>query len=197
MGAGTPLRTAGGPRSVVDEPGLDGTLVEVARAAAACSRSRGGEGDWGVAVEGFWCTVRPPGQDIPSHGRRLSVSASARVAVEVLAAVAAAIADDPCVFTFVTDRGKLHEMNSRNGGPGPAGTFITVHPVGEGQFRRIAQELQRATFGLPGAAVLPGCAAQEVDPAEGRGSTVPEPRKPGDGQAFGRYETATEPEVTR
>ncbi|WP_354644908.1 class IV lanthionine synthetase LanL [Kitasatospora camelliae] len=154
MGADTPLRPAGGPGTVDDGPGLDGTLVEVARAAVAGRRARGGEGGWGVAVEGFWCTVRPPGPGFPEQGWKLHVSAASSVAVEVLAAVSAAISEDPCAFKFAADREKLRELNSRNSERGSSGKFITVYPRDDEQFRRLAEELHRATLGLPGPAVL-------------------------------------------
>ncbi|QKW19378.1 protein kinase/lanthionine synthetase C family protein [Kitasatospora sp. NA04385] len=154
MGAGTPLRRAGGPSQVDDGPGVDGTLVEVARAAVAGSRARGGDGDWTVAVEGFWCTVRPPGRELPAQGWKLHVSAASSVAVEVLSAVAAAVADDPCAFKFTADREKLHELNSRNSERGSAGKFLTVYPGDDEQFRRLAEELHRATAGMPGPVIL-------------------------------------------
>jgi len=154
MGAGTPLRTAGGPGSVGDAPDADGTLLEVARAAVAGTGSRGGDGDWGFTVEGFWCTVRPAAPEIPEQGWKLHVSAASEVAVEVLRAVVSVIAADPCAFKFAADREKLHELNSRNSERGSAGKFITVYPADEQQFRRIAEELHRATESLPGPTVL-------------------------------------------
>ncbi|WP_371496783.1 class IV lanthionine synthetase LanL [Kitasatospora sp. NBC_00374] len=155
MGTGTPLRTAGGTGSVDDGPaGVDGTLVEVARAAVAGAGDRGGEGGWLTAVDGRWCTVRPPGREIPGQGRKLHISAATDAAVQVLAAVSAVLAEDPCAFTFAADREKLRAVNSRRGDRGPAGTFITVHPADDAQFRRLAEELHRATLGLPGPVLL-------------------------------------------
>ncbi|KDN85740.1 class IV lanthionine synthetase LanL [Kitasatospora cheerisanensis] len=139
---------------VDDVPTADGTLVEVARAAVAGSRARGGDGDWTVAVEGFWCTVRPPGRELPEQGWKLHVAAASTVACEVLAAVAAVLAADPCAFKFAADRERLHEINSRNSERGSAGKFITVYPDGDEQFLRLAEELHRATAGMPGPAIL-------------------------------------------
>ncbi|MFE1319397.1 class IV lanthionine synthetase LanL [Kitasatospora phosalacinea] len=118
------------------------------------SRARGGGGDWTVAVEGFWCTVRPPGRELPAQGWKLHVSAASSVAVEVLSAVASAVADDPCAFKFTADREKLHEINSRNSERGSAGKFLTVYPGDDEQFRRLAEELHRATAGMPGPVIL-------------------------------------------
>ncbi|KJK56056.1 hypothetical protein UK12_24790, partial [Saccharothrix sp. ST-888] len=128
----------------------------MARAAVAGGGSRGGEGDWGVTVEGFWCTARPTGSGtaLPAQGWKIHVSAASEAAAEVLSAVASVIAEDPCAFKFAADREKLHEINSRNSERGSAGKFITVYPADERQFRRIAEELHRATGGLPGPAVL-------------------------------------------
>ncbi|WP_285738115.1 class IV lanthionine synthetase LanL [Kitasatospora phosalacinea] len=133
---------------------MDGTLVEVARAAVTGSRARGGGGDWTVAVEGFWCTVRPPGRELPAQGWKLHVSAASSVAVEVLSAVAAVVADDPCAFKFTADRQKLHEINSRNSERGSSGKFVTVYPNDDEQFRRLAEELHLATAGMPGPVIL-------------------------------------------
>ncbi|RKE18868.1 class IV lanthionine synthetase LanL [Streptomyces sp. TLI_171] len=154
MGAGTPLRRAGEPVPVVDEPGVDGTLVEVARAAVTGSRARGGDGGWTLAVEGFWCTVRPPGRNLPEQGWKLHVSAASAVAVEVLSAVAAVLAEDPCAFKFAADREKLHEINSRNSDRGSAGKFLSVYPGDDEQFLRLAEELHLATAGMPGPVIL-------------------------------------------
>ncbi|GAA2831464.1 hypothetical protein GCM10010441_64980 [Kitasatospora paracochleata] len=156
MGAGTPLRPAGGTGSVDDGPGGDGTLVEVVRAAVAGSRTEEGGSGWGVVVDGFWCTVRPPGREPVTHGWRLHVSAAAPVAAEVLTAVSAAIAGDPCAFRFAADLNRLREISSRNDARGAADTFITVYPEDEEQFRRLAAELHRATLGLPGPVVRSG-----------------------------------------
>ncbi|MFD7641080.1 class IV lanthionine synthetase LanL [Kitasatospora sp. NPDC059795] len=139
---------------VDDVPGRDGTLAEVARAAVANSRARGGGGDWTVAVEGFWCTVRPPGRELPEQGWKLHVAAASEVAVEVLASVAAVLAADPCTFKFAADRDRLHEINSRNSDRASAGKFLTVYPDGDEQFRRLAEELHRATSGMPGPTIL-------------------------------------------
>ncbi|BAJ28220.1 MULTISPECIES: class IV lanthionine synthetase LanL [Kitasatospora] len=132
---------------------MDGTLVEVARAAVTGSRARGGGGDWTVAVGGSWCTVRPPGREPPAQGWRLHVSAASSVAHEVLSAVAAAVAEDPCPFSFPADRGKLRDINARDREFESSGKFITVHPQDDGQFRRLAAELHLATAGMPGPTV--------------------------------------------
>ncbi|MER8182743.1 class IV lanthionine synthetase LanL [Kitasatospora sp. NPDC094015] len=152
MGAGTPLRTAGGPGSVDDGP--QGALVELVRAAVAGTGGRGGDGGWLTAVDGLWCTVRPPGLEIPEQGWKLHVSAATEAAAEVLAAVTAAIAADPCAFKFAADLEKLRQVNSRNSDRGSSGKFITVYPQGDEQFRRLAGELHAATLGLPGPVVL-------------------------------------------
>ncbi|WAL71596.1 hypothetical protein OU787_08805 [Kitasatospora sp. YST-16] len=124
--------------------------MEVARAAVAGSRARGGGGDWTVAVEGSWCTVRPPGREPPARGWELHVGAASSVAFEVLSAVAAAVADDPCPFAFAADRGILHGINAHDCAMESSGKFITVRPGGEEQFRRLAAELHLATTGMPG-----------------------------------------------
>ncbi|AUG76958.1 hypothetical protein CFP65_2101 [Kitasatospora sp. MMS16-BH015] len=139
-----------------DEPNVDGTLVEVARAAVHGAGSRGGDGGWEFTVEGFWCTARPLGTRTapPVQGWKLHVSAAAEVAEQVLAAVAGVLADDPCTFKFAADRERLHEVNSRNSERGSAGKYITAYPADEAQFGRLAERLHRATEDLPGPGVL-------------------------------------------
>ncbi|MEV7212609.1 lanthionine synthetase LanC family protein [Kitasatospora cineracea] len=116
----------------------------------AGSRARGGGGDWTVAVEGSWCTVRPPGREPPAQGWELHVGAASAVAFEVLSAVAAAVADDPCAFGFAADRGILRGINAHDCAMESSGKFITVRPGDDEQFRRLAAELHLATTGMPG-----------------------------------------------
>ncbi|MCC9311066.1 class IV lanthionine synthetase LanL [Kitasatospora sp. RB6PN24] len=137
----------------------DDTLVEVARAAVTGAPAPGGAevaGGWGAACDGFWCTVRPPTgvPAPPAQGWKIHVSAAGTVATEVLSAVAGVIAEDPCTFKFAADREKLHQINSRNSERGSAGKFITVYPADDDQFLRLAEELHRATEGMPGPVVL-------------------------------------------
>ncbi|WP_435649232.1 class IV lanthionine synthetase LanL [Kitasatospora purpeofusca] len=110
--------------------------------------------DWRVDVEGFWSTARPTPGELPDEGWKLHVSAASTVGGAVLAAVTEVLAEDPCAFRFATGPAQLHELNSRHSEQGSAGKFITVYPVGEPQFRRLAAALHRATDGLPGPAVL-------------------------------------------
>ncbi|MFB8061312.1 class IV lanthionine synthetase LanL [Kitasatospora purpeofusca] len=169
MRADTSLRTAGGTDpagdgSAGDGPDRDGRWPGMTRAAlAAGSRPVDGpDGQdqqdrrvrWQVDVEGFWCTARPTPGELPDEGWKLHVSAASTVGGAVLAAVTEVLAEDPCAFRFATGPAQLHELNSRHSEQGSAGKFITVYPVGEPQFRRLAAALHRATDGLPGPAVL-------------------------------------------
>ncbi|MFB9370394.1 class IV lanthionine synthetase LanL [Kitasatospora albolonga] len=154
MGAGTPLRTAGGPEPIEGGPVALGPLTDVARSALAGTGARGGGGDWQFTVEGLWCTARPAASTTPEQGWKLHVSAATPAASEVLAAVAAVLAGDPCTFKFTADVEKLHQVNSRNSERGSAGKFLTVYPEDEEQFLRLAGELHRATAGFPGPGIL-------------------------------------------
>ncbi|MFI9326164.1 class IV lanthionine synthetase LanL [Kitasatospora sp. NPDC052868] len=167
MGAGTSLRTAGARESAGRGPDAAGPWPEATRAALAGAGGRGGGGDWEVAVEGFWCTARPAASgsreaalrvaaslEPAEEGWKIHVSAASAVGGEVLAAVVAVLADDPCTFKFAAGPERLHEINSRNSDRGSAGKFITVYPVGDEQFRRLAAALHRATAGRPGPVVL-------------------------------------------
>ncbi|MCG6493311.1 hypothetical protein [Kitasatospora sp. A2-31] len=126
----------------------------MARSALAGAGSRGGDGDWEVTVDGFWCTARPAEGELAGEGWKLHVSAAPAVGGAVLAAVVETLADDPCAFRFAAGQEQLHEMNSRNDERGSAGKFITVYPAGEEQFRRLAAALHLATDGLPGPVIL-------------------------------------------
>ncbi|MFJ9947720.1 lanthionine synthetase LanC family protein [Kitasatospora sp. NPDC091207] len=154
MGADTSLRTAGGNGSAGHRPDAAGGWPEVARAALAGAGGRGGDDDWQVSVEGFWCTARPAAAELAGEGWKIHVSAASAVGGAVLTAVTEVLADDPCTFKFAAGRERLHEINSRNSDRGSAGKFITVYPRGEDQFRRLAAALHRATDGMPGPVVL-------------------------------------------
>ncbi|MER6395002.1 lanthionine synthetase LanC family protein [Kitasatospora sp. NPDC001603] len=154
MGAGTSLRTAGGNGSAGHRPDAAGGWPEVARAALAGAGGRGGDGDWEVTVEGFWCTAGPAAAELADEGWKIHVSAASAVGRAVLTAVTGVLAGDPCTFKFAAGPEQLHEINSRNGDRGSAGKFITVYPADAEQFRRLAAALHRATDGLPGPVVL-------------------------------------------
>ncbi|MFD7905165.1 lanthionine synthetase LanC family protein [Kitasatospora sp. NPDC059722] len=157
MGAGTSLRTAGGPGPgpVTGGPDAAGPWPQATRAALAGTGGREGGGDWEVTAGGFWCTARPSGSSpLPGQGWKLHVSAASAVGEAVLAAVVRVVAEDPCIFKFAAGEQRLRELNSRNGDRGSAGKFITVYPADDGQFRRLAAALDRATDGLPGPVVL-------------------------------------------
>lgn len=177
MRADTSLRTAGGTDPAGDGPADDGPdpdgrwpgMTRTALAAGSRQDGRDGQGGrdrqdgqggqdgqdgWRVDVEGFWSTARPAPGELPDEGWKLHVSAASTVGGAVLAAVTEVLAEDPCAFRFATGPAQLHELNSRHSEQGSAGKFITVYPVGEPQFRRLAAALHRATDGLPGPAVL-------------------------------------------
>ncbi|MFE0464784.1 hypothetical protein ACFW1A_36575, partial [Kitasatospora sp. NPDC058965] len=174
MGAGIPLQESawrtGAP--------ADDTLVAAARAAVTADGVAGG---WEAAFDGAWCTVRPPGE-AAAPGRRIHVGAAGTVAVEVLAAVAAVLAADPCPFRFAADREHLRQLAADRtgpaGGPGPVGTFITVHPREEAQFQRLLARLHRAVDGLPGSVVLGDDGAGRPVPPGPAGERTPDERTP-------------------
>ncbi|KJK45836.1 hypothetical protein UK12_34245, partial [Saccharothrix sp. ST-888] len=91
---------------------------------------------------------------LPAQGCKIQVSAAAEAAAEVVSAVASVGAEDPGALQCAAGRQKLHDINSRKSERGSAGRFLTVSPAGARQFRRIAEDLHRATGGLPGPAVL-------------------------------------------
>ncbi|MFF2955356.1 hypothetical protein ACFVVU_28880 [Kitasatospora sp. NPDC057965] len=190
MVASTSFRTAGGTDSAGHGPDAADRWPEPTRTAPAVTGGRGGGGDarvggqadWRVTVEGFWCTAGPSAGELPDEGWKPHVSAASAVGGAVLATVTEVLAEDPCAFRSAAGPAQLHRLNSRDSARGSAGRCITVHPGGEPRLRRPAAALHRATDGLPGPAVL---SDRPYRPGAGRAT----PRRRGSGGVLpaGRY----------
>jgi class IV lanthipeptide synthase len=144
------VRDAGGWAVSKDVPDDSWLLEEVLKAALA----RTGTSGWVVDAGDFWCRVTPPRHRLRPAGWKLHVSATQLSAPVVLARVAQVLAGHGCAFKFARCLDRLGELLSNRCDRGLGGKFITVYPDDDEQARRLAMELDRATDGLPGPAIL-------------------------------------------
>ncbi|WP_327417303.1 class IV lanthionine synthetase LanL [Streptomyces sp. NBC_01233] len=153
----TPLRSLTGPRRTRAEGPADRALlpdlVRAALARAGAGRP-GAAGDWAVEPGEFWCHVRPGGVVRRTQGWKLHVSATPLSAPLVLARAAEVLTAHRVPFKFAASPARVAALVSGRFARGGGGKFITVYPADDAQFRLLAEELHRATVGLPGPAVL-------------------------------------------
>ena len=109
---------------------------------------------WSGRTGRFWCFVRPTGQVLRESGWKLHVSSTVLAAPVVLARTADVLVRERCTFKFTRDLERLGHLVSNQCERGSGGKFLTVYPHDDEQFRRLADELDRVTDGLPGPAVL-------------------------------------------
>ncbi|WP_327738230.1 class IV lanthionine synthetase LanL [Streptomyces nojiriensis] len=146
-----------GPRRTRPEGPADLALLpDLVRAVLA----RGGPAgagtaqDWAVEPGEFWCHVRPGDVVRRTQGWKLHVSATPLSAPLVLARAAEVLTAHRAPFKFAASPARVAALVSGRFARGGGGKFITVYPVDDTQFRLLAEELHRATVGLPGPAVL-------------------------------------------
>ncbi|MFB7666511.1 class IV lanthionine synthetase LanL [Kitasatospora sp. NPDC056138] len=128
-------------------------LTDVVRAVIA-RHGTGEEDGWTVDPQEFWCYVRPRGVDRRAQGWKLHVSATPLAAAVTLARAAEVLIAHGANFKFAGTLNRVTELVSARYARGGGGKFITVYPNDDEQFRLLAEELHRATVGLPGPAVL-------------------------------------------
>ncbi|MER6401231.1 class IV lanthionine synthetase LanL [Kitasatospora sp. NPDC001603] len=120
----------------------------------AVLRRQGARG-WTVTPGDFWCHVRPddagPGR---RQGWKLHVSATPLSAPTVLTRAAEVLVAARAPFKCAGTPGRLTELVSARYDRGGGGKFITVYPDDDDHFRRLAEELHRATAHLPGPGIL-------------------------------------------
>lgn len=112
------------------------------------------EGHWTVTEDDFWCRVRPAGVPGRVQGWKLHVSATPLSAPEVLHRSARVLIGAGCSFKFAARSELVLELTGTRYDRAQCGKFITAYPRDDGQFRALAEELDRATAGLPGPAIL-------------------------------------------
>lgn len=133
------------------ERGDNNVLVDCVRGVLA----RLDAGDWRVDREDFWCRVGPVRGRMRVQGWKLHLSATPLSAPLVLAVATEILVRHGCAFKFAATIGKVQEIVSRNVDRSGGGKFITVYPdLGDDELRALAEELHRATEGLPGPGIL-------------------------------------------
>lgn len=115
---------------------------------------RQGAGNWQVQFDGMWCSVRPPAHSWREQGWKLHVSAIPSSASAVLERALGVLVRHGCAFKFAGTWEFVLQLNSRHYPRGGGGKFLTAYPDDDEQLRRVAEELDHATAGLPGPAIL-------------------------------------------
>ncbi|MFC8452126.1 class IV lanthionine synthetase LanL [Kitasatospora sp. NPDC057223] len=110
---------------------------------------------WSVTAEDFWCRVTPGDAGAGRRqGWKLHVSATPLSAPTVLTRAAQVLVAARAPFKCAGTPGRLTDLVSARYDRGAGGKFITVYPHDDDQFRRLAEELHRATAHLPGPGIL-------------------------------------------
>ncbi|MGW3089618.1 class III lanthionine synthetase LanKC N-terminal domain-containing protein [Streptomyces sp. NPDC001108] len=122
--------------------------------AAIARHAPGAEHEWRLDQAAFWCHAVPEGPAPREQGWKLHVSATPLAAPLTLARAAEVLVAHRCRFKFAGSPARVTELVSGRFARGGSGKFITVYPADDEQFRLLAEELHRATVGLPGPAVL-------------------------------------------
>jgi len=131
-----------------DERGLP--LVERARAAL----QRDGAEPWSIRVDGMWCYALPPAHRLRGQGWKLHLAATRSSAAAVLERALEPLARHGCAFKFASTLEQVSLLNSRHYPRGSAGKFLTAYPDDDEHLLRVAEELDQATAGLAGPAIL-------------------------------------------
>ncbi len=144
-----------GPRRSRAESAADRALLtDIVHAVIARSTPEAERSDWSVEPGEFWCHVVPGGAVARAQGWKLHVPATPLSAPLVLARSAEVLVAHRAAFKFAGTPAKAAALVSGRFARGGGGKFLTVYPADDEQFRRLAEELHRATEGLPGPAVL-------------------------------------------
>jgi hypothetical protein len=72
----------------------------------------------------------------------------------VLVAAARVLVEARCQFKFAANLAAVKELTDGRADRGGGGKFLTVYPADDERFRRLAEQLDLATAGLPGPAIL-------------------------------------------
>ncbi|MER5207507.1 class IV lanthionine synthetase LanL [Streptomyces sp. NPDC002825] len=148
---GNPSPYAPGPRRSRVESAADLALLPgIVHAAIA----RAAQEPWSVEPGEFWCHVVPGAAVGRAQGWKLHVPATPLSAPLVLARSAEVLVAHRAAFKFAGSPARVAALVSGRFARGGGGKFLTVYPADDEQFRRLAEELHRATEGLPGPAVL-------------------------------------------
>jgi serine/threonine protein kinase len=133
------------------EPELDPLFEGLVRTTLA----RQGLADWQLKAGDFWCHVRPSGAQLRQQGWKLHLSATPLSAPLVLARSIEVLLRYRCAFKFAGTLARVEELVAPRYDRGGGGKFITVYPdLDDRRLGLLAEELHRATEGLPGPGIL-------------------------------------------
>ncbi|HET6355941.1 class IV lanthionine synthetase LanL [Streptomyces sp.] len=133
--------------------GDDAFLVDVVESVFSRHRDEGGA--WRVRPGDFWCYVSPADEPTRVQGWKLHISATPLSAPLILSRTAHVLVRRRCRFKFASTLGRAAELVSHRHDRGGGGKFLTVYPeCDDDGLRALAEELHRATEGLPGPGVL-------------------------------------------
>ncbi|MGH8902220.1 MAG: class IV lanthionine synthetase LanL [Egibacteraceae bacterium] len=130
--------------------GHDSTLVDLVRAAVERDRA----GAWEVRLDGMWCAAQPPAHNVRDQGWKLHVAASRSSAPAVLERSLDVLIGHRCAFKVASTLDYAALLSSTHYPRGSSGKFLTVYPDNDEHFCLLAAELDRATAGLAGPAIL-------------------------------------------
>ncbi|MBB5966501.1 class IV lanthionine synthetase LanL [Planomonospora venezuelensis] len=109
---------------------------------------------WEIHPGTPWTYAAPADSVRRAQGWKLHVSATPLSAPVVLARVAEVLGRRRCPFKFAATLGETGALLSREQDRGSVGKFVTVYPPDDETAVAIAEELHRATSGLPGPPIL-------------------------------------------
>ncbi|WP_245703230.1 class IV lanthionine synthetase LanL [Streptomyces lushanensis] len=129
------------------EAGLEGLLHRALEASGTGAR-------WTAGTDETWCRVAPRSASRREQGWKLHLSATVASAPTVLARALDVLLPEDSAFKFARSLDQVSALNSRATPRGSSGKFITVYPRSDTDAARLAQDLHRATVGLPGPRIL-------------------------------------------
>ncbi|MEU0275332.1 class IV lanthionine synthetase LanL [Streptomyces sp. NPDC006307] len=129
------------------ETELEALLHRALRATGTAER-------WTASTDETWCHVAPGSGTRREQGWKLHLSATAASAPMVLEKALDVLLREESAFKFARSRDQVGALNSRATPRGSAGKFLTVYPRSDADAVRLAEELHRATAGLPGPRIL-------------------------------------------
>ncbi|MCF3102042.1 class IV lanthionine synthetase LanL [Streptomyces roseoverticillatus] len=109
---------------------------------------------WTLRDSETWCMVTPVGYRPRRQGWKLHLSATVGSAHQVLRGAAGVLVAHRCAFKFAVSPRVTADLTSVRAPREHSGKFLTAYPADDDQLRALAEELHRATLGLPGPAIL-------------------------------------------
>ncbi|WP_229928941.1 class IV lanthionine synthetase LanL [Kitasatospora xanthocidica] len=109
---------------------------------------------WRVRRVEPWWMVTPPDHLPRRQGWKLHVSATLASAPRVLERAGRVLVAHGCAFKFASGPQVTAELTGTRAARAQSGKFLTAYPADDDRLRALAQELDEATAGLPGPAIL-------------------------------------------